>query len=546
MAYRLFFCIVVGVLGACGFVSTEVTDRSGVITTNGITAEVYDAAGKPVEGAEVTYQTSSNIFSPIAAKSTPTVSGNDTKTIYTDAHGIFTIQGLSTNTYSIRIQNEKINGMIYDVAYTAGTGIDTALILTQLTTLTIDFAPQYDASTVFVKLKGFEEEYTVSGNATLTIPHLPEYSYDLIFKNIDTNEEMVKEGVTTIPGEVVALDNVTFDNEVGSAYQTSSAAAQSSAEAQGTVTLSSSEGQTVSSVEAVTVSSSESVAELSATVALSSSESISSTVSSSSEELVSSSIRGQYTTATQSEISDLRVGGTTVAELLAGDAGVRVLFESGVMLKELRDNGVSNDSLIAEEIIGTFVDARDNQEYTWFTLGGYVWMAENLNYAATGSLCYDNTESNCTVAGRMYTWTVAMNNDAPSTLEAQPGVQGICPTGWHLPGELEWNQLLNDVRDISGIVDMASVTLMYKATSGWGTNIAGADRNGTDHFGFAAVPSGGWSVGLGFAASEYAFWWTSRVGPNTDAYQRMLFTNGYSGGRNQQGGAQMVRCQKDY
>jgi len=57
-------------------------------------------------------------------------------------------------------------------------------------------------------------------------------------------------------------------------------------------------------------------------------------------------------------------------------------------------------------------------------------MAENLNYNASDSKCYNNLESNCNTYGRLYNWETA---------------QTACPSGWHLPSEPEWTTLTDFV-----------------------------------------------------------------------------------------------------
>jgi hypothetical protein len=69
-------------------------------------------------------------------------------------------------------------------------------------------------------------------------------------------------------------------------------------------------------------------------------------------------------------------------------------------------------------------DARDGKIYQIAKFNGKIWMAENLNFAAEGSLCYENNSENCEEYGRLYTWGQAMSS---------------CPKGWHLPSETEWN-----------------------------------------------------------------------------------------------------------
>ena len=137
--------------------------------------------------------------------------------------------------------------------------------------------------------------------------------------------------------------------------------------------------------------------------------------------------------------------------------------------------------------MGEFVDARDNQTYKIVVIGSQTWMAENLNYETENSFCYNDEYSYCTQYGRFYTWTAAMS---------------ACPAGWHLPTKEEFETLINAVGD--------SITAgkKLKASSGWFAN------NGTDAYGFGALPAGDWVVG-NWGAGSYspintsAWFWTS-------------------------------------
>ncbi|MCL2261228.1 MAG: hypothetical protein FWC15_07745 [Fibromonadales bacterium] len=100
-------------------------------------------------------------------------------------------------------------------------------------------------------------------------------------------------------------------------------------------------------------------------------------------------------------------------------------------------------------------------------IGEQTWMAKNLNDASKGGKCYENKPENCEKYGRLYTWEEAME---------------ACPTGWRLPSDKEWEALVNFAgRDAAGG--------KLKAKSSWKDN-EGKSGNGTDDYGFSALPGG--------------------------------------------------------
>jgi uncharacterized protein (TIGR02145 family) len=132
----------------------------------------------------------------------------------------------------------------------------------------------------------------------------------------------------------------------------------------------------------------------------------------------------------------------------------------------------------------TFTDSRDSKTYKTVKIGSQTWMAENLNYQTDDSWCYEDKAANCAQYGRLYKITSAL---------------GACPSGWHLSKSAEWSAL----EKAAGEKRTAGTKL--KSTTGWDDN-----GNGTDDFGFSALP-GGLRNGanafqwLGFAGQ----WWTS-------------------------------------
>jgi uncharacterized protein (TIGR02145 family) len=144
---------------------------------------------------------------------------------------------------------------------------------------------------------------------------------------------------------------------------------------------------------------------------------------------------------------------------------------------------------------GTFIDARDKKTYKTVKIGNQTWMAENLNYDAKGSKCYDNKPENCKKYGRLYNWETAMKS---------------CPVGWHLPSADEWDVLDN-------FVDyMKTKSKHLKARKGWNGN-----GNGLDTYGFAALPGGYVSGGPFSSVGDDGNWWSSTdYDGRGDAYSR--------------------------
>jgi len=137
---------------------------------------------------------------------------------------------------------------------------------------------------------------------------------------------------------------------------------------------------------------------------------------------------------------------------------------------------------------GTFTDKRDGKTYKTVKIGKQTWMAENLNYQTkSGSLCYDNKESNCKKYGRLYE-------------TGQTTLKNVCPAGWHLPSSQEWKDLVLT----AGGFDVAGKKL--KSKSGWD-----GDGNGTDEFGFSAMP-GGMNVEDFMSVGTKGSWWTASAG----------------------------------
>jgi uncharacterized protein (TIGR02145 family) len=204
-------------------------------------------------------------------------------------------------------------------------------------------------------------------------------------------------------------------------------------------------------------------------------------------------------------------------------------------------------------VSGTFTDSRDGKKYKTVKINEQTWMAENLNYNITGGKCHGEggqvideenkivtlstaeIQANCDKYGRLYNWETAMK---------------ACPSGWHLPSNEEWDKLIYYVDGICGKErtyesPYRSYTAgeYLKAQSGWTKN-----GNGTDNFGFSALPGGqSYPSGSFSWMGEKGYWWSSSEDGNSRAYNREIeYDDGYvSGSGNDKNYLHSIRCIKD-
>ena len=227
----------------------------------------------------------------------------------------------------------------------------------------------------------------------------------------------------------------------------------------------------------------------------------------------------------------------------------------------------------------SIVDARDGRVYKTVTFWSFApeagpfkceessqtWMAENLKYAdsvATPSLlgsnwCYDNDEANCEAEGRFYTWAAAVDSvalaaDADSSLDCGFGsakcnveyrkdvVRGICPEGWHIPSRNDWDLIDMHPEEYNRIIGTA-----LKSKTGWACDAC----NGTDDFGFNALPAGlwDWNSSKFMDRGKVAYFWSVEEYLNYDAYAFMLKYNAIGTHWNfiQESAGLSIRCVKD-
>jgi len=105
--------------------------------------------------------------------------------------------------------------------------------------------------------------------------------------------------------------------------------------------------------------------------------------------------------------------------------------------------------------------------------------------------------------------------------------QGICPDGWRLPNNADWDRLSRYADGTNGTTSpytSATAGGKLKATSGWDN-----DGNGTDELGFSALPSGYRNAtGTFVFVGGRSYWWTASQYDNSNAYDRFIRNNNES------------------
>lgn len=179
----------------------------------------------------------------------------------------------------------------------------------------------------------------------------------------------------------------------------------------------------------------------------------------------------------------------------------------------------------------TTVTDYDGNVYNTVTIGTQVWMKENLmvthyrngnaipnvtngstwNNLTTGARCYYNNDSvtNKSVYGALYNWYSVVDN------------RNICPTGWHVPSDGEWNIMEKyldasvDITDTLFVGTDIGGILKEIGTTHWDSPNTGA----TNSSGFKALPGGiryddgtydmikGWGVWWSLTAYDALFSW---------------------------------------
>ncbi|SHK70100.1 fibrobacter succinogenes major paralogous domain-containing protein [Fibrobacter sp. UWEL] len=193
---------------------------------------------------------------------------------------------------------------------------------------------------------------------------------------------------------------------------------------------------------------------------------------------------------------------------------------------------------------GELKDSRDGRIYKTVKIGKQTWMAENLNYKIDISYyCYEDDAANSDKYGCLYKWNYAsvycyadyaFNCDMYGRLYEWNAALVACPEGWHLPSMVEFETLIDAV----GGSDVAGTKL--KSVGDWNEN-----GNGTDAYGFSALPAGWRFEGDSRWMGSRAYFWSSTESSSGGAYILKISGDGADFYDFYKAHALSVRCLQD-
>ena len=216
---------------------------------------------------------------------------------------------------------------------------------------------------------------------------------------------------------------------------------------------------------------------------------------------------------------------------------------------------------------GTVTDY-DGNTYQTIYIGAQCWMKENLktthysNGATITQGCasttsylptsegkiyyrYDDADSNIATYGLLYSWGAVMNGAGASSNNPS-GIQGICPSGWHVPSNPEWCELENYIEpgidvNCNSIGYRGSMAKKLAAPQHWSTYSSNSfapgywhtDTTGFNTCGFSAIPAGRYHTYFSYSGNAYSsvyyenknhlgYWWSCTLDNNDNIYYRYL------------------------
>jgi uncharacterized protein (TIGR02145 family) len=184
---------------------------------------------------------------------------------------------------------------------------------------------------------------------------------------------------------------------------------------------------------------------------------------------------------------------------------------------------------------GSGITDIDGNNYSTIIINGQEWMAENLRTTSysngdsitnvtdetqwsnlsTGAWAHYNNDSQFeNPFGKLYNWYAVKDS------------RNVCPTGWNVPSDNEWNTFINylDPNADGGNIypNIAGGKMKSVGTQYWQS----PNTDATNESGFSGLP-GGYrnSYGIFHEAASHCYWWGSVEKSSNSAWYRCLFNS---------------------
>jgi uncharacterized protein (TIGR02145 family) len=264
-------------------------------------------------------------------------------------------------------------------------------------------------------------------------------------------------------------------------------------------------------------------------------------------------------------------GSVTAYTSTSSDGALTIRFKS--------DGSVQNAGFALKFVLedagpcgrATTVSDYDGNSYSIKAFGSQCWMTQNLrttrysngtsitlaSYDTSSTTAYRyypaNSSNNVSSYGYLYNWKAVMRTSSSSSTNPS-GVQGICPTGWHVPSDAEFTQL-TDYLTNQGIYkcsnNSSNIAKAMASTTGWrsstNTCAVGNTPSTNNTSGFSAMPAGLYDGLVDNLFGERATFWTATQNGSLNAYYHYLYYQNAYVGRysNRKYVAYSVRCVKN-
>ena len=163
-----------------------------------------------------------------------------------------------------------------------------------------------------------------------------------------------------------------------------------------------------------------------------------------------------------------------------------------------------------------FTDPRDGRSYRWEHIGSLDWFAENLAWEGAGSVYASSPVLNH-LFGRHYTWAEATGGD-------------ICPAGWRLPDNADWEDLGAALcgeavafdSNWTGAASAVTPDAYFNGERFWPFSV---NNTHSVRFNFNPLPCGYMQTNDGgfYGRDTYGMWWSASAYDADNAFYRYIY-----------------------